>query len=490
MEDVHAGLIMKAETFRMGGKHRDSGALREMQLSDDFNAFWGGDSSAVFVRNGFTEGTFGYPKGTKWHWGMMRAGNRCPHHYDGHRYFGRDFAARLLRSAPVLFAYGWQDCHLVLGMQDRLRRIAVPYRSIPLGRYRDLKGKGLDHNIAVRETRSSGRHALYVVNRGWWDVDVTLTLSGEAKVNDLVLDRESVGRAVTFKLSSFDIKVFEIDSPGVEIVSAETRVPLDVTKYVVALFTQVKTQLGVMGEQDFERLDTNLTYAQARARLAAAEAAFAVGDTAGVMDVLNSFAFMRVRKYLSDTPTRELKPRASYRVDCGSSKPYMDSKGRVWLPDQDYSYGASLYGVTGGGVVDRPAERPDMTITGTPDPRLYEAERYGLDKYCFRVPNGTYEVRLHFAETWKPRDTSIDVAIEGARVLSGLNIIKEAGFDKPLVKTFPRLAVDDGELTIGFSGRGKKISETDTGGRGSESAQAGVRPAWTTGEGIKGLTGV
>ena len=36
----------------------------------------------------------------------------------------------------------------------------------------------------------------------------------------------------------------------------------------------------------------------------------------------------------------------------------------------------------------------------------------------------------------------------------------------------------------------KYCSETDTGGRGSESAQAGVRLAWTTGEGIKGLTGV
>jgi len=65
---------------------------------------------------------------------------------------------------------------------------------------------------------------------------------------------------------------------------------------------------------------------------------------------------------------------------------YTDTLGRVWVPDS-YS--------TGGRLVTRQQE-----VAGTPDPGIYQSERYGNFSYAIPVATGSYSLILHFAESW------------------------------------------------------------------------------------------
>ena len=59
----------------------------------------------------------------------------------------------------------------------------------------------------------------------------------------------------------------------------------------------------------------------------------------------------------------------------------------MWLADT---------GFTGGTMVDRGG----IAISNTVDDRIYQTERYGMTEFATVVPNGTYQVNLHFAETY------------------------------------------------------------------------------------------
>jgi len=137
------------------------------------------------------------------------------------------------------------------------------------------------------------------------------------------------------------------------------------------------------------------------------------------------------------------------RVNCGAYDVYTDKAGNKWLPDQykedDATWGA-VYGMT--------VERGDLGITGTDTPRIYETERYSMDAYEFVIPNGTYTVRLHFAETYEGITDAgqrvFSVSVNGKTVLENFDLFKEAGFEKPVVKEYKGVTVTDKKLTIGF----------------------------------------
>jgi len=59
------------------------------------------------------------------------------------------------------------------------------------------------------------------------------------------------------------------------------------------------------------------------------------------------------------------------------------------MPDEPY--------VQGGTIMDRDGQ---ITITGTKTPELYTVERYSMDSYTFKVPNGKYTLILHFSEDY------------------------------------------------------------------------------------------
>jgi Malectin domain len=133
--------------------------------------------------------------------------------------------------------------------------------------------------------------------------------------------------------------------------------------------------------------------------------------------------------------------RIAIRIDAGATKPTTDADGNVWQADTGFS---------GGGMVDR----GNIPISNTRNPAIYRTEHWGMNVFSMAVPNGRYNVLLHFAETY-PEITQAGQRVFTMKVedqeIKNLDIFKEAGgAAKALVKTVP-VSVSDGKLDITFT---------------------------------------
>ncbi|WP_324678205.1 malectin domain-containing carbohydrate-binding protein [Hymenobacter sp. GOD-10R] len=92
-------------------------------------------------------------------------------------------------------------------------------------------------------------------------------------------------------------------------------------------------------------------------------------------------------------------------------------------------------------------------IAGTTDDALYQTERFeGAFGYSLRVPNGTYQVVLHFAELYwtQPGQRLFDVRAENQLVLDNYDILKKVAPFTATTETFS-VVVTDGVLNLDLS---------------------------------------
>jgi hypothetical protein len=118
---------------------------------------------------------------------------------------------------------------------------------------------------------------------------------------------------------------------------------------------------------------------------------------------------------------------------------YTDSLGNGWSADT---------GFVGGDIANTTS-----SIENTPDPKLYQTERYGNSSYQFTIPNGSYNVVFKFAEIYwtKTGQRIFNVSINGTRVLTNFDIVAAAGAALTAIdKTFP-VTVTNGQITIQFT---------------------------------------
>lgn len=131
-----------------------------------------------------------------------------------------------------------------------------------------------------------------------------------------------------------------------------------------------------------------------------------------------------------------------FRVKAGSSSPFTDSAGHVWQAEVGFS---------GGDVIDRD---PGTSIANTKDAGLFLSEHYGMDSFYCSVPDGKYQAKLYFAETFD------GITGPGGRVFS-FNVqghdfkdfdvwVKAGGPNRAYVETVP-VEVTNGKFTITFT---------------------------------------
>jgi len=100
-------------------------------------------------------------------------------------------------------------------------------------------------------------------------------------------------------------------------------------------------------------------------------------------------------------PTNLPVERALYRINCGSTVDYTDTRGKKWAKDQYYVDPT---------MVDRfdnipwaPLEPHPYGVDGCYDETIYLTERFHPDGFSYlfpNVPNGKWLVRVHFAELY------------------------------------------------------------------------------------------
>ena len=141
-------------------------------------------------------------------------------------------------------------------------------------------------------------------------------------------------------------------------------------------------------------------------------------------------------------PAAPMAAGPTIRIKAGATASYTDSSGNVWLPDQ---------GFVDGDVTDRGS---DMEIANTHDQGLYRSERYGMSSFSYKLPNGKYIVKLHFAETYD------DISGAGQRVFSfnvaghefkDFDVWAKAGGAKRAYVETVNVDIADGKLDITFT---------------------------------------
>ena len=154
----------------------------------------------------------------------------------------------------------------------------------------------------------------------------------------------------------------------------------------------------------------------------------------------------------SPTSTSTSAPGLAFaeRIRAGSSTGYTDLQGAAWSADQSYAPGSFGY-TSGYSYVSTSA------ISGTVDPALYQTNRHDTAfDYRFDVPNGTYAVRLRFAEIY-PSDAGIgrrvmNVGIQGTVALQNFDVFATAGGANIAVDRTFNVLVSNGALDVAFSG--------------------------------------
>jgi hypothetical protein len=142
----------------------------------------------------------------------------------------------------------------------------------------------------------------------------------------------------------------------------------------------------------------------------------------------------------TNVPAQPKSSLPTIRINAGAGV-IKDSAGMEWIADT---------GFVGGDIV----ERPDLPIANTKQPEIYRSERYAMESFSQKLPNGKYQVKLHFCETFEgiggPGERVFSFDVEGKPFKDFDVWAKSGGGAAAYVET---VAVDltDGELNITFT---------------------------------------
>ena len=164
----------------------------------------------------------------------------------------------------------------------------------------------------------------------------------------------------------------------------------------------------------------------------------------------------------------------------GAKRFYINEKEHtLWMPDQPYRNGS--WGWIGGepykGTNNRITYGSDKNILGTDNDPIYQTQQVGIQQFKFDVPNGEYELTMHFAElvggeTKEALAYNLDnnhkkeveekrifsVAINGSSFMENVNLAADFGYTTAVEKK-TRVTVQNGKgITISFTAiEGKPI---------------------------------
>jgi hypothetical protein len=343
----------------------------------------------------------------------------------------------------------WLDCNMVTAFGEQQRRFAKAFCSTPDAEFLPLppeRARGIVAQVALRE----GGAWLRLVNHSPYPL--TGVISGGA-VNDLVYDcqlpagAEAGSWAVEMKPN--DIRIFTVDAapekvvchfsmpgPVAEAIKQETRYILGQKHFLENVPGDMIARLfeGVQGDDAFA-LYIALDDYEVAAHVKRAKLEIAAMD--------------RQSAFLED-----LAKTGAGRINCAGESAYVDPSGNRWHPDQRY-LNCGAYGNENASYADRGAT---MIVVGTDAQRVYQTEAYGSRvTYRIPVPKGTYNVKLHFAETYapiqRPGVRSISVKVESHLWEKKVDPFADAGgFAKAVVLSDSGIGIHDGVIDIDLAG--------------------------------------
>jgi hypothetical protein len=125
---------------------------------------------------------------------------------------------------------------------------------------------------------------------------------------------------------------------------------------------------------------------------------------------------------------------------------FVDKSGNLWMPDAYFSSGRIA--------------SDKVAVEGTPEPGLFAGERYGNFSYALPVDRGSYRMTVYLSEKYwgvaaaqnaADGKRVFDIFCNGSALARGLDIAREAGPARALVKVYRGLKPNaQGKLIVSF----------------------------------------
>jgi beta-galactosidase len=150
--------------------------------------------------------------------------------------------------------------------------------------------------------------------------------------------------------------------------------------------------------------------------------------------------------YRANTLADASVPFTELGINVGTKAQYAD-EGGIWTGDQAYKPGS--FGYVGGTptMLDK-----DLPITGSAQTPLYFTYQSGLSSYKLDVPDGDYDVDLHFAEpSAKPGERVFGVAVNERVVADRLDLSATHGVARAATYTTTVHAAGGAGITVRFT---------------------------------------
>jgi len=362
----------------------------------------------------------------------------------------KEFVNVISDSIPNVIFYCWLDCNMEIGFGAQLRRFCKSFYVTPEVDFVSLpseSAKGIIAQIADYK----GQKYLRLVNNTPFPLKGSIKADASS-VRDLVYDRDLEsgffsGGKYALEMLPNDIRIIALKDCKDKIEcdfampEKEAEKIIKLAEYVLKEEGCLKRCPGDMVVKVFKELK-NKDAVALHGLLQDFELA------SNIQGVKNDQKFMESQKKLES----DLK-KGIARIICASPTEYIDRKGNRWLPDQKYT-DCGAYGNTGAGFADRGT----LPIEGTDLDRVYQTEAYGGHvEYKIPVPKGTYNLYIHFAETYvkNKRPGCRQISVKTEHIIHPEKIDPFAlagGWAKPYVMKIKDLPVYDGIIDIEMIG--------------------------------------
>jgi len=179
---------------------------------DDFlSALTNDGKNGVTVRYNWYEPQPKAPEGWQW-WHRYCDAEAWP--FPSGEYFSDYWTNIFIRTNPTTIVHSLQDITMWNGRETDMARFAHAFRSIPVGKYTRLTGKGRDTNIWIAITSSGKDSYGYIANPQWWTVESTIELASGVSGADLIENKEISGRSWKLTLGPYEIRTFRFAGAG------------------------------------------------------------------------------------------------------------------------------------------------------------------------------------------------------------------------------------------------------------------------------------
>ncbi len=169
-------------------------------------------------------------------------------------------------------------------------------------------------------------------------------------------------------------------------------------------------------------------------------------------------------------------PFESVRLTLGSKRYFKDElTNEIWLPAKEYKNKKDSWGIVGGAPfkmknTSRQSYGTDQNIKNTDNDPIFQTQQLGLEALKLNVPDGSYELTLHFAELISEKEKEIlaynldnnsekeainterifDVLVNGKVILESLDLAKDYGAEMAVSFKIKQLVSDKQGITISF----------------------------------------